>query len=186
VNLRRVKASAGQLLKIIISIFVGDGITKVLIEKVQKYLNNLLCLRKVKKLFHFSFFFFLSKVGTPSHFRQQGDGKYVQNSANCGWSLSAGTPLLSFRAGRGNHLVPVFPITGCHTVVVYFDGLEGKSDTATVREYSLQRDIEDLEGLRKGLADQINVLGHSYGGLVAGVMPRCHVKTHHALAKPPS
>ncbi|HLA60581.1 MAG TPA: alpha/beta fold hydrolase, partial [Puia sp.] len=37
-----------------------------------------------------------------------------------------------------------------------------------VKEYSLERDIEDIEGLRVGLHfDQINVLGHSYGGLVA-------------------
>ncbi|MCC7466184.1 MAG: alpha/beta fold hydrolase, partial [Saprospiraceae bacterium] len=54
--------------------------------------------------------------------------------------------------------------------LVYFDNLgRGKSDTAKdVREYTLERDIEDLEGLRKAMGfGKINVLGHSYGGLVA-------------------
>ncbi|MGZ3924713.1 MAG: alpha/beta fold hydrolase, partial [Flavisolibacter sp.] len=43
------------------------------------------------------------------------------------------------------------------------------SDTAkNVKEYSLERDIDDIEGLRTALKlDKINVLGHSYGGLVA-------------------
>ncbi len=37
-----------------------------------------------------------------------------------------------------------------------------------LKNIHFERDIEDLEGLRKGLRfDQINVLGHSYGGLVA-------------------
>jgi proline iminopeptidase len=55
-------------------------------------------------------------------------------------------------------------------LIVYFDAFgRGKSDTAKdVKEYTLERDIEDLEGLRKALNFQkIDVLGHSYGGLVA-------------------
>ncbi|MEY4903877.1 MAG: hypothetical protein RLZZ292_1692 [Bacteroidota bacterium] len=54
--------------------------------------------------------------------------------------------------------------------LIYFDGYgRGKSDTAKdVHEYSLERDIEDLEGLRKAMnLNKISVLGHSYGGLVA-------------------
>ena len=54
--------------------------------------------------------------------------------------------------------------------MVYYDAFgRGKSDTAkVVTEYSLERDIEDLEGLRKAMGfDKINILGHSYGGVVA-------------------
>ncbi|MEO5650803.1 MAG: alpha/beta fold hydrolase [Ginsengibacter sp.] len=54
--------------------------------------------------------------------------------------------------------------------IIYFDAFgRGKSDTAKeVKEYSLERDIEDIEGLRTALhLDKLNVLGHSYGGLVA-------------------
>ncbi|HEX4373287.1 MAG TPA: alpha/beta fold hydrolase, partial [Puia sp.] len=52
----------------------------------------------------------------------------------------------------------------------YFDAFgRGKSDTAKdVKEYTLERDIEDIEGLRQAMHfDKINVLGHSYGGVVA-------------------
>jgi len=54
--------------------------------------------------------------------------------------------------------------------IVYFDEFGvGKSDRAkSSREYSFARDVENLEGLRKtlGLA-KMNLLGQSYGGMVA-------------------
>jgi proline iminopeptidase len=56
-----------------------------------------------------------------------------------------------------------------HTLI-YYDGFgRGKSDTAKdVKQYSLQRDILDLEALRKAMGyDKIIVLGHSYGTLIA-------------------
>ena len=54
--------------------------------------------------------------------------------------------------------------------LIYFDAFgRGKSDTAKdVKEYSLERDIEDIEGLRKALHfTKISLLGHSYGSVVA-------------------
>lgn len=54
--------------------------------------------------------------------------------------------------------------------LIYFDAFgRGKSDTAKeVREYTIQRDIDDLEGLRQAMHfDKISVLGHSYGSVVA-------------------
>ena len=54
--------------------------------------------------------------------------------------------------------------------LIYFDAFgRGKSDTAkNVTEYSLERDIDDLEGLRQAMGfSSINILGHSYGGVVA-------------------
>lgn len=54
--------------------------------------------------------------------------------------------------------------------LIYFDAFgRGKSDTAKdVKEYSIQRDIDDLEGLRKAMhLNKISVLGHSYGSVVA-------------------
>jgi proline iminopeptidase len=53
---------------------------------------------------------------------------------------------------------------------IYFDAFgRGKSDTAKdVKEYTLERDIEDVEGLRKAMhLNKISLLGHSYGGVVA-------------------
>jgi proline iminopeptidase len=54
--------------------------------------------------------------------------------------------------------------------LIYFDAFgRGKSDTAKdVKEYTLERDIEDIEGLRKAMhLNKISLLGHSYGSLVA-------------------
>ena len=54
--------------------------------------------------------------------------------------------------------------------VIYFDAFgRGKSSRAKDKtEYSFQRDVDDLEGLRKALGfDKWSVLGHSYGGMVA-------------------
>ena len=54
--------------------------------------------------------------------------------------------------------------------IVYFDEFGvGKSDRAkSSREYSFARDVENLEGLRKALGlAKMNLLGQSYGGMVA-------------------
>ncbi len=102
------------------------------------------------------------------------DGRYVHVNGAKLWvvTVGKGDPLFIIPGGPGgNHLgYRNFDSLAGHNMIIYFDGFgRGKSDTAAdVREYSLQRDIEDLEGLRKGLGfDEINVLGHSYGGLVA-------------------
>jgi proline iminopeptidase len=54
--------------------------------------------------------------------------------------------------------------------VIYFDAFgRGKSARAkSPNEYSFDRDVEDLEGLRKALGlNKMTVLGFSYGGMVA-------------------
>ncbi|RYD69652.1 MAG: alpha/beta fold hydrolase, partial [Sphingobacteriales bacterium] len=54
--------------------------------------------------------------------------------------------------------------------LIYFDAFgRGKSDTAKdVKEYTIARDIEDMEGLRKAMKlDKISLYGHSYGSVVA-------------------
>ena len=56
------------------------------------------------------------------------------------------------------------------STLIYFDafGRENQTRQKTLSEYSLERDIDDIEGLRKALnLEMVNVLGHSYGGLVA-------------------
>lgn len=102
------------------------------------------------------------------------DGKYLMVNGAKLWVVTVGTgdPLFIIPGGPGgNHLsYRRFDSLAATNMLVYFDGFgRGKSDTAKdLKEYSLERDIEDLEGLRKGLQlGQINVLGHSYGGLVA-------------------
>jgi len=102
------------------------------------------------------------------------DGKYVLVNGARLWvvTVGQGDPLFIIPGGPGgNHFsYRRFDSLASHNLIVYFDAFgRGKSDTAhNVKEYTLQRDIEDLEGLRRAMGfDQINVLGHSYGGLVA-------------------
>ena len=87
-------------------------------------------------------------------------------------TVGKGDPLFISPGGPGGAHISYrsFDSLASLNMIIYFDAFgRGKSDTAKdVKDYTLERDIEDLEGLRKGLHfDQINVLGHSYGGLVA-------------------
>ena len=104
----------------------------------------------------------------------QTDGKYYEvNSAKL-WVVSFGNgePIFFIAGGPGNAhpYLRAFDSLSTTNTLIYFDAFgRGKSDTAKdVKEYSLQRDIEDLEELRKEMGfSKINILGHSYGGLVA-------------------
>jgi proline iminopeptidase len=104
----------------------------------------------------------------------QTDGKfYTVNGAKL-WTVSfgKGDPIFFIAGGPGgsHYGLRSFDSLSTTNTLVYFDGFgRGKSDIAKdVKEYSLSRDVEDLEGLRKAMGFQkINILGHSYGGLVA-------------------
>ena len=102
------------------------------------------------------------------------DGKYVMVNGAKLWVVLVGhgDPLFIIPGGPGSaHLsYRSFDSLASTCQLVYFDAFgRGKSDTAKeLREYSLERDIDDIEGLRVALhLEKINVLGHSYGGLVA-------------------
>ena len=104
----------------------------------------------------------------------QTDGKYYEVNGAKLWTVSfgQGDPLFFIAGGPGgtHYGLRSFDSLSTTNTLVYFDGFgRGKSDTALdVKEYTLERDIEDLEGLRKAMGfGQINVLGHSYGGVVA-------------------
>ncbi|MEO6844887.1 MAG: alpha/beta fold hydrolase, partial [Ginsengibacter sp.] len=102
------------------------------------------------------------------------DGKYIEvNGAKLYVVLVGhGDPLIIIPGGPGGSHIGyrVFDSLAKDNEIIYFDAFgRGKSDTAKdVKEYSLARDIEDIEGLRKALHfEKLNVLGHSYGGVVA-------------------
>lgn len=102
------------------------------------------------------------------------DGKYVKvNGANL-WieTEGKGDPLFLISGGPGGAHVGLHSFAGLKDTctLVYIDNFgRGKSDVAKdPSEYSINRDVEDIEGIRKALGYQkINVLGHSYGGMVA-------------------
>jgi proline iminopeptidase len=102
------------------------------------------------------------------------DGKYYEVNGAKIWTVSfgKGAPIFFIAGGPGNahSYLRAFDSLSKTNTLVYFDAFgRGKSDTAKdVKEYSLNRDIEDLEGLRKAMGfDKISLLGHSYGGVVA-------------------
>lgn len=102
-------------------------------------------------------------------------GAYARaNGANLWYeSEGEGEPLILIAGGPGDsHAIfhPFFSRLADRNRVIYFDAFGvGKSDRAKApKEYSFARDVEDLEGLRKALGfAKINVLGQSYGGMVA-------------------
>jgi proline iminopeptidase len=120
------------------------------------------------------FLFFHTALYSQSFPESQADGKhYTVNGAKL-WvvSFGKGDPLFLIAGGPGgtHYGLRSFDSLSTTNTLVYFDGFgRGKSDTAKdVKEYSLERDIEDLEGLRKAMGfSSINILGHSYGGVVA-------------------
>jgi len=119
--------------------------------------------------------FILTFTGYAQNFPDsQTDGKYYQVNGAKIWTVSfgKGKPLFFIAGGPGNAhtYLRAFDSLSTTNTLVYFDAFgRGKSDTAkNVTEYSLQRDIEDLDGLRKAMGfSKINILGHSYGGVVA-------------------
>ena len=88
-------------------------------------------------------------------------------------SEGQGEPLLLIPGGGGgshDYYHPYFATLERSCRVIYYDGFgRGKSDRAkSPVEYSFARDVEEVEALRKALGlGRINLLGHSYGGLVA-------------------
>lgn len=104
------------------------------------------------------------------------DGKYYTVNGAKLYTVTVGTgePLIIIPGGPGGvHLgYRSFDSLSVNSNIqlIYFDAFgRGKSDTATkVSDYSLERDIEDIEGLRKAMhLNKISLLGHSYGSLVA-------------------
>lgn len=88
-------------------------------------------------------------------------------------SEGSGPPLLLIAGGPGlphSYLHPHFSQLANSYRVIYFDAFgTGKSDRARdPHEYTFARDVENVEGLRKALGlGKINLLGHSYVGMVA-------------------
>jgi proline iminopeptidase len=128
----------------------------------------------MKSLVIILFLFIINLTAYAQFPDSERDGKYYEiNGANL-WtvSFSEGEPLFFIAGGPGGthySLRHFDSLSTTHTLIYYDAYGRGKSDTAkSATEYSLERDIEDLEGLRKAMGySKINILGHSYGGVVA-------------------
>lgn len=101
-------------------------------------------------------------------------GKFIEvNGAKLWVEMDGkGEPLFLIAGGPGSSDLYMHGFDGLKdsSLLVFVDYYgRGKSDTASdPKSYSIERDVEDLEGVRKALSlDRINVLGHSYGSVVA-------------------
>jgi len=101
-------------------------------------------------------------------------GAYAQVNGAKLWyeSEGKGEPILLIAGGPGDahYFHPFFSVLADSYRVICFDAFgRGKSERATSPDkYTFDRDVEDIEALRKTLSlNKINLLGHSYGGMVA-------------------
>ncbi len=72
--------------------------------------------------------------------------------------------------GTHDYVLPFADLAGGGYRVIFYDQLGcGRSDLArSVSEYSIDRDVEDLEMLRRALGlERVHLIGSSYGGLLA-------------------
>lgn len=127
-----------------------------------------------KTSFYLPFLFASLNLVSQSFPSSHTDGKYYTVNGAKIWTVTfgKGDPLFLIAGGPGgtHYGLRSFDSLSLTNTLVYYDGLgRGKSDTAQkVSDYSLERDIDDLNGLRLAMGfDKINLLGHSYGGLVA-------------------
>ena len=131
----------------------------------------------MKKLFSlFCIAFFTTAVFAQVFPDSWTDGKYYAVNGAKLYTVTVGTgePLFIIPGRPGGAHLPYRGLdsltVNSNIQLIYFDAFgRGKSDTAKdVKEYSLDRDIEDIEGLRKAMhLNKISLLGHSYGSLVA-------------------
>lgn len=101
-------------------------------------------------------------------------GKFITvNGAKLWVEISGkGEPLFFLAGGPGNshNYTHAWDTLRDNYTLVFIDNFgRGKSDTAAkLSGYSIDRDVEDVEGIRKALGyDKFSLLGHSYGSVVA-------------------
>ncbi|RYY42785.1 MAG: alpha/beta fold hydrolase [Chitinophagaceae bacterium] len=131
----------------------------------------------LKQLFFLTGFFFLSLTLKAQFPDSWTDGKYyaVNGAKLYAVTVGKGEPMIIIPGGPGGahpgYRAYMDSLTvGNNIQLIYLDAFgRGKSDTAKdVKDYTIERDIEDIEGLRKAMGlGKITLYGHSYGSVVA-------------------
>jgi pimeloyl-ACP methyl ester carboxylesterase len=90
-----------------------------------------------------------------------------------------GTPIAYQRSGSGPPLLLVHGAVGDHTrwasvlptleqhFTVYAMDRRGRGESGDAPDYALEREFEDVAAMVDSIGGQINLLGHSFGGLCA-------------------
>ncbi|WP_243346868.1 alpha/beta fold hydrolase [Parabacteroides sp. FAFU027] len=128
----------------------------------------------MKRIILFSFILSMVSSLSAQHFPDsQKEGKYYTVNGAKLWTVSfgKGEPLFIIAGGPGlaHFIMRTLDSLSLDNTLVYYDAFgRGKSNTAqNLSEYTLKRDIDDLEGLRKAMGfKKINILSHSYGTVV--------------------
>jgi pimeloyl-ACP methyl ester carboxylesterase len=90
-----------------------------------------------------------------------------------------GTDIACYRTGAGSPLVLVHGTTADHTrwapvlpalsqrFTVYAMDRRGRGGSGDTEPYALEREFEDLVAVVESRGESVNLLGHSYGGMIA-------------------
>lgn len=91
-----------------------------------------------------------------------------------------GTQIAAYRSGQGPPLILVHGIGGPNPVAwtavfraltqqftVYAMDRRGRRESADAESYELQREFEDVAAVVDAAGKEVNVLGHSFGGMIA-------------------
>lgn len=131
-------------------------------------------LRILTVLFPVSCFAVSPCSGQSADTIQHPHGEFLQLLGKKIWYESAGQgqPLVLIPGAGGSHdyFHPFFAPLEHSFRVIYYDGFgRGNSERAkSPSEYTFERDLDEIEALRKALhLGKIMVYGHSYGGFVA-------------------
>jgi proline-specific peptidase len=85
--------------------------------------------------------------------------------------IGEGEPLLLLNGGPGfphDYLQELRALSPYARLIFYDQRGTGKSDKADVFTYTVERNVEDLENLRRTLnLERVQILGHSWGGMLA-------------------
>ncbi|MBX7150692.1 alpha/beta hydrolase, partial [bacterium] len=102
----------------------------------------------------------------------QSRGQFIKVNGKKIWyqTVGSGEPLLLVPGGGGgshDYFYPYFSKLTDSFQVIYYDAFgRGLSErTKNLKEYTFERDVDEIEGLRKALGlGKINILGHSFSG----------------------
>jgi proline iminopeptidase len=136
--------------------------------------NHRMVKQKIKSVVVLSLFVLFANSLVAQNKFIHPEGKYLAVNGAMLWveTSGKGEPLFLIAGGPGESHVYMhaFDTLKDSFLLVFVDYFgRGKSDTSKdVSEYSIARDVEDVEGIRRALGfEKINVLGHSYGSMVA-------------------
>ena len=94
-------------------------------------------------------------------------------------TTEGGTPLAYWRSGKGPPLVLVHGTAADHSrwrpvlpaleerFTVYAIDRRGRGGSGDSDDYAVEREFEDVAAIVDSLGEPVNLLGHSYGGLMA-------------------